>query len=49
MYKIIALTLVLIVGLQTTSAYSQESTVPAFATIFTVSTAEQADVAFYVG
>ena len=44
MYKIIALTLVLIVGLQTTSAYSQESTVPAFATIFQFSTAEQASV-----
>ena len=44
MYKIIELTLVLIVGLQTTSAYSQESTVPAFATIFQFSTAEQASV-----
>ena len=44
MHKIIALTLVLIVGLQTTSAYSQESTVPAFATIFQFSTAEQASV-----
>ena len=44
MYKIIALTLVLIVGLQSTSAYSQESTVPAFATIFQFSTAEQASV-----
>ena len=44
MYKIIALTLVLIVGLQTTSAYSQDSTVPAFATIFQFSTAEQASV-----
>ena len=44
MYQFIALTLVLIVGLQTTSAYSQESTVHAFATIFQFSTAEQASV-----
>ena len=45
MHKIIALTsLLLIVGLQATSAYSQESTVPAFATIFQFSTAEQASV-----
>ena len=45
MHKIIALTsLLLIVGLQTTSVYSQESTVPAFAAGFTFSTAEQASV-----
>lgn len=44
MYKIIALTLVLIVGLQTTSAYSQESTLPAFSAVFQFSTAEQASV-----
>jgi hypothetical protein len=44
MHKIIALTLVLIVGLQTTSAYSQESTVSPFSAVFQFSTAEQASV-----
>ena len=42
--KRILSSLLLIVGLQATSAYSQESTVPAFATIFQFSTAEQASV-----
>jgi hypothetical protein len=45
MHKIIALTsLLLIVGLQTTPAYSQESTVSAFSAVFYFSTAEQASV-----
>ena len=42
--KRILSSLLLIVGLQATSAYSQQSTVPAFATIFQFSTAEQASV-----
>ena len=43
MKKILS-SLLLIVGLQTTSTYSQEATVPAFVTIFQFSTAEQASV-----